>query len=124
MRWPRSIRWIGSRGATLIRHQIEEDVLQTGAGPAGAPAQLLESAPPVLVIQGSHDSLVFAEEGRTFVRALEEKSQQPVLYLEMDGAQHAFDPFHSVRSAYAVRAATAFLEKIRAQSEARRGTVG
>lgn len=67
-------------------------------------------APPFLVIQGTHDSLVFVEEARSFVRALREKSQSPVLYLEIEGAQHAFDIFHSVRSAHAVRAASAFLE--------------
>ena len=67
-------------------------------------------APPFLVIQGTHDSLVFVEEARSFVEALREKSQSPVLYLELDGAQHAFEVFHSVRSAHAVRAATAFLE--------------
>lgn len=67
-------------------------------------------APPFLVIQGTHDSLVFVEEARDFVRALEEKSQSPVHYLEMHGAQHAFELFHSVRSQLAVRAAAAFLQ--------------
>jgi len=70
-------------------------------------------APPFFVIQGSHDSLVWVEEAREFVRALREKSQSPVRYLEFHGAQHAFDTFHSVRSAYAVRAAAAFLESVR-----------
>ncbi len=69
-------------------------------------------APPFLVIQGTHDSLVFVEEARTFVAALREKSRNPVLYLELEGAQHAFDVFHSVRCAHAVRAATAFLEEM------------
>jgi acetyl esterase/lipase len=67
-------------------------------------------APPFFVVQGTHDTLVFVEEAREFVSALREKSRQPVHYLEMEGAQHAFEIFHSVRSQYAVRAATAFLE--------------
>ncbi len=67
-------------------------------------------APPFLVIQGTHDTLVFVEEAREFVRALREKSRAPVYYLELEGGQHAFEIFHSVRSQYAVRAATAFLE--------------
>jgi acetyl esterase/lipase len=67
-------------------------------------------APPFLVVQGTHDTLVFVEEAREFVRALREKSRSPVHYLEMRGGQHAFEVFHSVRSQYAVRAATAFLE--------------
>jgi acetyl esterase/lipase len=69
-------------------------------------------APPFLVIHGSHDSLVFVEEARAFVAALRAKSRAPVLYLEFDGAQHAFDTFHSVRSIHAIRAVTAFLERV------------
>ena len=73
-----------------------------------------DSAPPFLVIQGTHDTLVFVEEAREFVRALREKSRASVAYLEMTGAQHAFDMFHSPRSAHAVRAAASFLERARA----------
>jgi len=76
--------------------------------------RISEKAPPFLVIQGTHDTLVFVEEAREFVRALKEKSRAPVAYLEMVGAQHAFDVFHSPRSAHAVRATAAFLEKVRA----------
>jgi acetyl esterase/lipase len=67
-------------------------------------------APPFLVIQGTHDALVFVEEAQEFVRALREKSRAAVHYLELKGGQHAFEIFHSIRSQYAVRAATAFLE--------------
>jgi len=72
-------------------------------------------APPFLVIQGSHDSLIFSEEAHTFVERLREKSEQPVLHAELLGAQHAFDIFHSPRSAHAVRAVTAFLEHLHAE---------
>jgi acetyl esterase/lipase len=71
-------------------------------------------APPFLVIHGSHDSLVFVEEARHFVSSLREKSRNPVVYLELPGAQHAFDTFHSVRSSHAVHAVTSFLEQTRA----------
>ena len=81
--------------------------------------RISEHAPPFLVIQGTHDTLVFVEEAREFVRALREKSKAPVAYLEMFGAQHAFDVFHSPRSRHAVLAVAAFLEKVR--SEAGRG---
>jgi acetyl esterase/lipase len=74
-------------------------------------------APPFLVIHGSHDSLVFVEEARAFVARLREKSRERVLYLEVPGAQHAFDLFHSVRGALAVNAATAFLEDVRRRSD-------
>jgi acetyl esterase/lipase len=71
-------------------------------------------APPFLVIQGTHDTLVFVEEAREFVRALREKSRAPVVYLELHGAQHAFDVFHSPRCAHTIRAVAAFLEHVRA----------
>jgi acetyl esterase/lipase len=77
-------------------------------------ARINEDAPPFLVIQGTHDTLVFVEEAREFVERLREKSRQPVAYLEMRGGQHAFEVFHSPRSAHAVRAATAFLEHVAA----------
>jgi acetyl esterase/lipase len=72
--------------------------------------RVTDEAPPFLVVQGTHDTLVFVEEAREFVRALREKSRAPVHYLEMKGAQHAFEIFHSARSQYAVRAAATFLE--------------
>jgi acetyl esterase/lipase len=75
-------------------------------------------APPFLVVQGTHDTLVFVEEAREFVRALREKSQAPVHYLEMKGAQHAFEIFHSARCQYAVRAAAAFLDAEHAKHRA------
>jgi acetyl esterase/lipase len=74
-------------------------------------------APPMFVIQGTHDSLVWVEEARIFVNALRATSQQAVAYAELAGAQHAFEVFHSVRTDHAVNAATDFLE----WSYARRG---
>jgi acetyl esterase/lipase len=78
-------------------------------------SRIHQGAPPFCVIHGTHDSLVFVEEARLFVQALREKSRAPVVYLELPGAQHAFDTFHSVRSAAAVRAVEGFLEHVRAQ---------
>jgi acetyl esterase/lipase len=75
-------------------------------------------APPFLVIQGTHDTLVFVEEAREFVRSLREKSRAPVVYLELHGAQHAFDVFHSPRCAHTIRAVAAFLEHVRANRAA------
>jgi acetyl esterase/lipase len=77
-------------------------------------------APPFFVIQGSHDSLVFSEEADRFVGLLRETSRSPVAHAELPGAQHAFEVFHSPRSAHAVRAATAFLEWVHAGAQGRR----
>jgi acetyl esterase/lipase len=67
-------------------------------------------APPMLVVQGSHDSLVWVEEARKFVASLREVSKQPVVYAELEGAQHAFEVFHSVRTDHTINAVTDFLE--------------
>jgi acetyl esterase/lipase len=67
-------------------------------------------APPMFVIQGTHDTLVWVEEARTFVSALQRESNQPVVYGELPGAQHAFEIFHSVRTDHTVNAVTDFLE--------------
>ncbi len=67
-------------------------------------------APPMFVIQGTHDSLVWVEEARSFVAAAASASDQVVAYAELPGAQHAFEVFHSVRTDHTVNAVTAFLE--------------
>ncbi len=67
-------------------------------------------APPMFMIHGTHDTLVWVEEARTFVSALQHESQQPVVYGELPGAQHAFELFHSVRTDHTVNAVADFLE--------------
>lgn len=69
-----------------------------------------EDAPPMFVVHGSHDSLVWVEEARTFVSAMQKDSGQAVVYGELPGAQHAFEVFHSVRTDHTVNAVTDFLE--------------
>ena len=72
-------------------------------------------APPMFVIQGTHDSLVWVEEARAFVSAMQAESKQPVAYAELPGAQHAFEIFHSVRTDHTVHAVGHFLEWTHAQ---------
>ena len=69
-----------------------------------------KDAPPMFVIHGTHDSLVWVEEARTFVSAMQKESGQAVVYGELPGAQHAFEVFHSVRTDHTVNAVTDFLE--------------
>jgi acetyl esterase/lipase len=68
------------------------------------------SAPPMFVVQGLHDSLVWVEEARSFVTKLREVSSEAVAYAELPGAQHAFEVFHSVRTDNTVNAVSDFLE--------------
>ena len=59
-------------------------------------------APPFLVLHGTFDSMAYVDQARRFVDALRAVSTPPVDYVELPGAQHAFDTFHSVRSTHVV----------------------
>jgi acetyl esterase/lipase len=78
-------------------------------------------APPMFVIHGTHDSLVWVEEAQVFVSALQAVSKQPVAYAELPGAQHAFEVFHSVRTDHTVNAVGHFLEWTHAQWQRQHG---
>ena len=54
-------------------------------------------APPFLVAHGDQDTFVPVETARHFVDRLRDASSNPVVYVELPGAQHSFDVFHSVR---------------------------
>jgi acetyl esterase/lipase len=71
--------------------------------------QVNATAPPFLVIHGSHDSLVPPTEARVFVEALRRESKEDVQYLEVEGAQHAFDAVSSPRSRRVAAVAAEFL---------------
>jgi acetyl esterase/lipase len=66
-------------------------------------------APPFFVVHGTHDSLTPVEEARLFVEMLRKTSHEPVCYAEIPGAQHAFELFHSLRSAHVVSGVERFL---------------
>ncbi len=66
-------------------------------------------SPPFFVLHGANDTLVSVDQARDFVAALRGVSQQPVLYTELKGTQHAFDVFPSIRSQHVMRAVDRFL---------------
>lgn len=71
-------------------------------------------APPFLVIHGTRDTLTSAEDARRFVARLRAVSRRPALYIEMLGAEHAFDVFPSVRNVPVVEAIERFLAALHA----------
>jgi acetyl esterase/lipase len=110
----------GLRGRQAMAPFLERFVLRCPPGEARARWEAASplyrvhpDAPPFLVIHGTHDSLAWVEEARLFVEALRSVSRAPVAYLELPGAQHAFDTFHSPRCAHAVAAVETFLEHVR-----------
>ncbi len=65
--------------------------------------------PPFFVIHGDNDTLAPVQDAREFVERLGDTSDAPVFYLELHGAQHAFDVFSSVRTRRVIRAVYRFL---------------
>jgi acetyl esterase/lipase len=68
-----------------------------------------EDIPPLFAIHGNNDCLAMVEDARDFVEALRTKSQAPVLYAELEGAQHGFEIFHAVRTEFTIEAVGKFL---------------
>ena len=76
--------------------------------------------PAFFVVHGRNDTLVPVEEARLLVERLREQSDQPVVYLELPGTQHAFDVFPSIRSDHVVRAVGRFCQYLRLNQSAAR----
>ena len=66
-------------------------------------------APPFLVVHGTRDTLTPVEDARHFIEKLRKVSRHPALYIEMRGAEHAFDTFPSVRTVQVIEATERFL---------------
>ncbi|HEY8089715.1 MAG TPA: alpha/beta hydrolase [Polyangiaceae bacterium] len=76
-------------------------------------------APPFLLVHGTHDSLCPVEESRMLFEALRSGSRSPAFYVEVPGAQHAFEVFSSVRTTHVVAGTGRFLEWARARAATR-----
>ncbi|HWE54447.1 MAG TPA: alpha/beta hydrolase [Acidimicrobiales bacterium] len=113
--------WNGNGGpAGSVRH-IEKMVLKSS--PTADRERWLHAsplhwastdAPPMMILHGDNDSLVPVDGARRLSRALQAASNQAVVYAELPKAQHAFDIYASLRTAYTVRAVEHFLAYVRA----------
>lgn len=74
--------------------------------------QVHAGAPPFFVIHGDLDVLAPVEDARDFVERLRAVSKEPVYYLELHGAQHAFETFASLRANAVVDAVAHFLDAV------------
>lgn len=81
-------------------------------------------APPFFVVHGDNDTLAPVEDARAFVARLREVSRRPVYYLELHGAQHAFDMFTSIRTRRVVKAVHRFLHAMHQEHLAARSGGG
>lgn len=73
-------------------------------------AQVHSDAPPFMVLHGSHDSLAIVSDGRIFAEKLREVSNNPVIYAELPGAEHAWETVHSLRTEHTIDGVHRFLE--------------
>jgi acetyl esterase/lipase len=69
-------------------------------------------APPFLVVHGDNDSLIPAETARDFARRLATASAGPAVFMELGGAEHAFDLFDSIRFRAVVDGIEAFFSAV------------
>ncbi len=67
------------------------------------------AAPPFLVFHGDRDTLVPVDDARVFVERLRAVSTSDVLYVELPGAEHAFDLAPSLRTVRVVEGIERFL---------------
>lgn len=77
-------------------------------------ARVHPDAPPFLLVHGTHDTLSPPGESRHLFERLRALSRAPSAYVEVPGAQHAFEVFPSVRTAHVVDGVARFLEGVRA----------
>lgn len=79
---------------------------------ASPTAQVSAAAPPFLVWHGDRDSLAPVTAARAFVAALRDRGTAPCAYVELAGAQHAFELFPSVRSIAVVNGTRRFCQAV------------
>jgi acetyl esterase/lipase len=100
-------------GRWVMKTTIEED--RAAYVEASPVTHVHADAPPFFVVHGTADNLAPVGQAREFVTRLRAVTREPVAYAEVPRASHAFDVFHSTRTAHAVHAIQRFL----AWSEAR-----
>lgn len=77
-------------------------------------------APPMLLVHGAADTLAPVEYARLFASKLNELAPGRATYLELKGAQHAFDVFHSPRTRHVLHAVERYLRRRHAEYRARK----
>jgi acetyl esterase/lipase len=106
--YPELREWLFER--VVIKQRISDDPeLFRSVSPTH---RIHADAPPFMVFHGDSDSLVPVADAREFVRRLEDASSEHVLYVELPGAEHAFDLFPSLRTARVVEGIERFLRTV------------
>ena len=74
--------------------------------------RLHAGAPAFMVLHGTKDTLVHVGIARAFVAAFRDVAPAPLCYVELPGAQHAFDLLTSPRSTATTRGIASYLEAL------------
>jgi acetyl esterase/lipase len=83
--------------------------------PSSPQAYVRADAPPFFVAHGDQDTYVPVESARHFTDRLRQVSKKPVVYVELPGAQHSFDLFHSIRFETLIDGIEAFATWVRSR---------
>ena len=106
--YPQMREWLFEKVVFKRRFDEASDVYR-----AASPTHRVHAGvPPFLVIHGERDTLVPVEDARHFVERLRAVSREPVRYVELAGAEHAFDLWPSERSARVAEGIGRFLTAI------------
>ncbi|MDQ3571256.1 MAG: alpha/beta hydrolase [Actinomycetota bacterium] len=106
--WPGFESWVLGR-VVIKRRLAEAPELYRQSSPFH---RIHAGAPPFMVFHGTDDSLIPVEDARAFARRLEAVSNETTLYVELPGAEHAFDLFPSLRTARVVEGIERFLRSV------------
>jgi acetyl esterase/lipase len=100
------------RQVMKVRQSDDPDLFEQ----ASPDRRVTAEAPPMFVLHGVNDTLVPLGVARYFVERLRASSAAPVAYVEVPGAQHAFDVLASSRCRHTTMGAVRFLDGIRADA--------
>lgn len=87
------------------------------AAPSSPISYVSKNAPPFFVVHGDRDRIVPVKQARGFVNRLREKTNSPIVYVELPHATHTFDLFHSLRSQAVFHGVQAFATWVMSNQE-------
>ncbi len=104
---------------TLLKYKVmkaDPDTARARFEEASPMSRVGPDAPPFLLVHGDHDTLAPVAESRRFQEVYRAACNAPIGFIEVPGAQHAFEIFPSAREAVVNAGVQRFLEAVRAQA--------
>ncbi|MFF4651291.1 alpha/beta hydrolase [Streptomyces sp. NPDC001380] len=92
--------------------------IEPGPQPSSPADHVRPGVPPLLIAHGDQDTFVPPGHARRFVADVRAVSAGPVVHVELPGAQHSFDLFHSIRFAILIDGLQTFTSWVRSPGRA------